>query len=1575
MLFILMCAQQARADWDWNWVSGDWGHAVAWCEDCGTEYDIEGCDSSSDAESAAADLFCSGCGFCSRDVNDDCWLEHHCERCGDCLDDGDYNADVYDRLDLKVCDNCMPDFREAFIAEGWGCAVCGELFDMECTECDCEIDMLKPHCEDCGGDRCSECNTCLEVPGFELELGCEDHNLCTFNDCYKNAAGDGDHCALCGSCQNGDICGECYECENCWNHCSECDHCFTGGEIEWCKTGGGHCIHDCEDNSWLCSECGECAEGKGIDFCDDCGLCEECCDKKWNEVDCSHGFCIESSDFADHLCPGCGQCPQDTECDDCGMCADCQSDYHCEHELCPEGSDWDEHLCNTCGNCCDIDELCEYCGRCPDCQEHCDHDLCPEGDEFDDGDHFICEQCGDCYDSDRCDECELCADCCEANTESMGCDHQLCVNGSDFVEHYCYEDGQCLEFCEHEEDCEHARLDSEWSSDGNAHWKLCLDCGRAVSKATHSEGSLVTITEPDPVSKRNGTSQVNCAVCEAKMSTVSVPYTEIPDNGAPYIIVQPTDYTGKISDECVAGPRRDETLRYATFSVKAGGQGLKYQWYRVYGSKVEKLADERGYELYRDMSGKDEISGAQTNKLTVRVGATACYDRFEYYCEISNANGSVTTRRAWMNAQHAFGWYMDSDEAEYWGDVEDLDGNILHPTKYQHVLICYGDGCTIAKKMSKHRFGQWELVRPATDKQTGLRQQVCTDCLYKITEVIPKVEPGHVHVYNLYRTTAKQHWCHCACGVQKTDEAEDHTFGSPVVTVQPTEDRSGRQTQTCTVCSYEKAESLAPVPHVHDWYSFDDEGMFYYDKNLKKFVINTAMGSYSNKQHMVHCKRCDQVKVGKHCWADFRGTADATASKKGRMTRICGVCQFSEAVYNDYGKWPIVVGGGKAYTLSWFRKGTTVRTIETEVTEAAPGTTIYLKYDINWGEAFAEYYSYPTSELKFKRWCDLKGWVGENDIPWGNGDKVIPELTFSKPPMNMLKPIPSTVNACFVMPDGPAIVMADAEECSHPESAQVASPRIEATCAGYGNEAGTMCSLCGKTNPGERIEPLGHDLPSTPIAGTKVVEYCSTWTPSWPYHKDNDARFGYAGDFICNRCGKTVKGGKLPLVHGNRDKDNIYTTNPGTIWYVWSEWVNYRYPTCTQDGYSGDEQCKYCGKIVYRGDVEEFEAIGHEWGEWETVREATPKQKGLERRVCIHTSEWFKHHISTLAGDGVEEHYETRLVDYLPDYALKAAKTKLVFEWEYGKEPAAQTLTFASTGRNSVTAIEAIRHSVEGLATVSISGLTITVKPIASSVISKYGTNGSSTLTLTKVRTANGSVQREDIAMPVVLVMNVKKATPALSFASASKTVSIGTSAESPKVNNVTDDMTLRWRSADNSIATVNAETGVVTPIAEGSTTITATYGGNNIYTSASASYTLYTKKGETGLAFTGNEFTIMEGTEFTAPQLNNPNHLTVTYTSSNPAVATVDPTTGKVTPIGLGTTIITATFTGSKRIVAGSTAYKLVIGSLVGIDGIAAENSKEATYDLAGRRLNNVSRGVNIINPTEGKAVKVLRK
>lgn len=58
-------------------------------------------------------------------------------------------------------------------------------------------------------------------------------------------------------------------------------------------------------------------------------------------------------------------------------------------------------------------------------------------------------------------------------------------------------------------------------------------------------------------------------------------------------------------------------------------------------------------------------------------------------------------------------------------------------------------------------------------------------------------------------------------------------------------------------------------------------------------------------------------------------------------------------------------------------------------------------------------------------------------------------------------------------------------------------------------------------------------------------------------------------------------------------------------------------PTCTEKGYT-TYTCKKCGDS-YTGDY--TEPLGHDFGEWETVKEATEDEAGLEKRSCKRCSE------------------------------------------------------------------------------------------------------------------------------------------------------------------------------------------------------------------------------------------------------------------------------------------------------------------------------------------------------------------
>jgi uncharacterized protein YjdB len=175
--------------------------------------------------------------------------------------------------------------------------------------------------------------------------------------------------------------------------------------------------------------------------------------------------------------------------------------------------------------------------------------------------------------------------------------------------------------------------------------------------------------------------------------------------------------------------------------------------------------------------------------------------------------------------------------------------------------------------------------------------------------------------------------------------------------------------------------------------------------------------------------------------------------------------------------------------------------------------------------------------------------------------------------------------------------------------------------------------------------------------------------------------------------------------------------------------------------------------------------------------------------------------------------------------------------------------------------------------------------------------------------------------------LTVSAAAAGLAFSAATATATYGSAFTAPELQNA-HKLTVAYSSSNAEVATVNAETGVVTLVGSGKTTITATFAGNNQYAAASASYELTVSAAAAGLAFSAATATATYGSAFTAPELQNAHKLTVAYSSSNAEVATVNAETGVVTLVGSGKTTITATFAGDSQYAAASASYELTVSA-----------------------------------------------
>ncbi|MCR4604295.1 MAG: Ig-like domain-containing protein [Prevotella sp.] len=227
----------------------------------------------------------------------------------------------------------------------------------------------------------------------------------------------------------------------------------------------------------------------------------------------------------------------------------------------------------------------------------------------------------------------------------------------------------------------------------------------------------------------------------------------------------------------------------------------------------------------------------------------------------------------------------------------------------------------------------------------------------------------------------------------------------------------------------------------------------------------------------------------------------------------------------------------------------------------------------------------------------------------------------------------------------------------------------------------------------------------------------------------------------------------------------------------------------------------------------------------------------------------------------------------------------------------------------------------------------------------------------TTVITATFAGNDDYEAGSVSYTLTVEKADPVangLAFSSTTATAKMGETFETPTLENPYN-LTLTWTSSDEGVATVD-QTGAVTLVAAGTTVITATFAGNDDYEAGSVSYTLTVEKADpvaNGLAFSSTTATAKMGESFETPTLENPYNLTLTWTSSDEGVATVDQT-GTVTLVAAGTTVITAAFAGNDDYEAGSVSYTLTVEEAVinSIPGMNTHTNEVLIYNLSGKYL-----------------------
>ena len=211
------------------------------------------------------------------------------------------------------------------------------------------------------------------------------------------------------------------------------------------------------------------------------------------------------------------------------------------------------------------------------------------------------------------------------------------------------------------------------------------------------------------------------------------------------------------------------------------------------------------------------------------------------------------------------------------------------------------------------------------------------------------------------------------------------------------------------------------------------------------------------------------------------------------------------------------------------------------------------------------------------------------------------------------------------------------------------------------------------------------------------------------------------------------------------------------------------------------------------------------------------------------------------------------------------------------------------------------------LGATATSGLSVTYTSSNTAVATISGSAvtilGAGTSIITANQAGNGSFNP---ASPVQQTLTVSKANQTITF----NTLSAKTFGDAAFALNGSSSasLTITYTSSNTSVATVSGNT--VTIVGAGSTTITATQGGNaNFNAASSVGRTLTVNKADQSITFGSIAAKSVSDPPF-ALNATASSGLSVSYTSSNAAVATVSGST--VTIVGTGSTIITASQTGN---------------------------------------------------------------
>ena len=424
-----------------------------------------------------------------------------------------------------------------------------------------------------------------------------------------------------------------------------------------------------------------------------------------------------------------------------------------------------------------------------------------------------------------------------------------------------------------------------------------------------------------------------------------------------------------------------------------------------------------------------------------------------------------------------------------------------------------------------HSWDGGKITKAATCTTAGTKTYTCTRCKKTRTETIAAT--GHKAVKDAAvaatcETTGKTEGSHCSvCGTvlkaQTTTVALGHNWDGGKVTKAATCTTAGAKTYTCTRCKKIRTETIAATGH----------------KAVKDAAV-AATCETTGKTEGSHCSVCNTVIKAQtttaalgHSWDSGKVTKAATCTAAGTKTYTCSRCKKTRTE-------TIAATGHKA------------------VKDAAVAATCETT-----GKTEGSHCSVCNTVIKAQTTTAALG------HSWDSG-KVTKAATCTTAGTKTY-----TCTRCK---------KTRTETIAAAGHKAVKDAAVAATCETTGKTEGSHCSVCNTVIKAQTTTAaLGHSWDGGKVTKAATCTAAGTKT------------------YTCTRCKKT-RTETIAATGHKAVKDAAVAA------------------TCETTGKTEGSHCSVCGTVIKAQTT--TAALGHDYGEWKTIKAATYTEPGQAERVC-----------------------------------------------------------------------------------------------------------------------------------------------------------------------------------------------------------------------------------------------------------------------------------------------------------------------------------------------------------------------